>query len=74
MSQTSLIINYLKEGNSISPREALDMFGSFRLSGRIYELRHGKYDGTCYDITEEPHEGKQYAIYRLRKPEQMNLI
>ena len=74
MSQITQILNHLQEGNSLSPLEALNMFGCFRLSGRIFELRHGEYDGTCYDIVEEPHEGKQYAIYRLRKPEQTNLF
>jgi hypothetical protein len=74
MSQTTQILNHLKEGNTLSPLEALDMFGCLRLGARIWELRHGEYDGTCYDITEEPHEGKQYAIYRLREHKQINLI
>ena len=74
MSQTAQILNYLKEGNSLSPLEALNLFGSLRLGARIHELRHGQYDGTFYDIVEEPHEGKQYSLYRLREPKQETLL
>lgn len=38
-SQCKLIKDWLLAGNKITPIEALNMFGSLRLSGRIHELR-----------------------------------
>ena len=49
-SQNKQIINYLKRGKSITPIEALNRFGCFRLSGRIHNLRNGDFDGTHYKI------------------------
>jgi hypothetical protein len=37
-SQWKRILDYLESGNKITPVEALDMFGSFRLSERIREI------------------------------------
>jgi hypothetical protein len=30
---------YLKSGGALTPKDALNLFGSFRLSARIFELR-----------------------------------
>lgn len=38
-TQNAQILFYLKQGKAISPLEALNMFGCFRLAGRIYDLR-----------------------------------
>ena len=38
-SQCKLILNYLKENGTITQREAIDLFGCYRLSARIYNLR-----------------------------------
>lgn len=38
-SQAKRILAYLKAGNRITPIEALEKFGSFRLGARIAELR-----------------------------------
>ena len=38
-SQTHFIRVWLEEGNSITPIEALEMFGSFRLSAIIFVLK-----------------------------------
>lgn len=65
-SQEEQVLSYLKAGNMISPIEALNLFGCFRLSARIYNLRHGKHDGVHYEIEEVAHDGKQYAIYKLK--------
>lgn len=67
MTQIAHILAHLKSGKTISPLEALELYGCFRLGARIWDLRHGKHDGTRYDIEEIPHEGKQYAVYRLKK-------
>lgn len=34
-TQNAQILHYLKQGKTISPLEALNMFGCFRLAGRI---------------------------------------
>lgn len=41
-AQCSSILKHLRSGKTITPLEALKKFGSFRLSARIYDLRHGK--------------------------------
>lgn len=38
-SQKARILAYMMEGNSITPIDALNKFGSFRLGARIAELR-----------------------------------
>lgn len=60
-SQKQLILDYLLEGNEITPMDALNKFGCFRLGARIADL---KKDG--YDIkTRIAKGGKNYAIYTL---------
>ena len=38
-SQNHAILKYLQGGNSLTPLEALKLFGCFRLGGRIYDLK-----------------------------------
>lgn len=62
-SQNKQILEYLKNGNSITPIEALNLFGSFRLGARIKDLR----DGGHNIITELVKDGrKRYAKYYLK--------
>lgn len=42
-SQATMIGNYLMEGNHITPLEALNLFGSMRLSAVIFTLRERGY-------------------------------
>lgn len=68
-SQRAKICAYLKDGKSITPIEALNMFGAFRLSAIIYVLKNN------YDMpieTEIVYEdgGKRYARYYLKKDEE----
>ena len=59
--QKDLCLRYLMEYGSITPLEALEAFGCFRLSAVIYDLRH---EG--YPIQTHINEGKKkYAIYEL---------
>lgn len=61
-TQKEMCLDYLQRHGSITPLEALNAFGCFRLSAIIYELRHE--DG--YVITTRINEGKKmYAIYEL---------
>ena len=39
MTQNDGILKYLEAGNTLTPMDALRLFGSFRLSARIFELR-----------------------------------
>lgn len=65
-SQRARIQAYLNDGNSITPIEALNLFGAFRLSAIIYVL---KYDYGMDIKTEMVYEegGKRYARYFLNK-------
>ena len=38
-TQNQIILSHLKSGKIITPMDALDICGSFRLSARIYELK-----------------------------------
>lgn len=46
-SQNQQVLSYLKTGKVITPIEALDMFGCFRLSARIYELKDSGWPIHC---------------------------
>ena len=60
-SQKQQILDYLLEGNEITPMDALNKFGCFRLGARIADL---KKDG--YDIKTRIAKGdKNYAIYTM---------
>lgn len=65
-TQRAQIRAWLSEGNSITPIQALEMFGCFRLSAIIYIL---KYDDGMSIETEMVYEakGKRYAKYYLKK-------
>lgn len=39
MTQNEAILKHLKEKGSITPLEALELYGCFRLSARIHNLR-----------------------------------
>ena len=38
-AQTELVLQHLKKRKSITPLEALNLYGIFRLSARIYDLK-----------------------------------
>ena len=60
-SQKKNIKTHLEKVGFITPLEALQLYGCFRLASRIAELRE---EGLAI-VTERPSVGKQYAIYRL---------
>jgi len=62
MNQSQLILNHLKSGRSITPIEALNLYGCFRLGARIFDLKTRGY----FIRRELVHDnGKQYASYSL---------
>ena len=63
-SQNKLILEYRKIANKITPLEALNNFGCFRLSSRIFDLRQRGFN----IITEKKKvDGKTFAEYSLEK-------
>lgn len=45
VSQTRAILAYMKAGNGITPMDALNLCGCFRLSARIAEIKKLGYAG-----------------------------
>ena len=63
-SQRKQVRNWLMKGKSITPIEALQMFGAFRLSAIIFVLKN-EYDMPIKtEMVYEPN-GKRYAKYYL---------
>jgi len=62
MTQNQQIKSYLEKGKSITPIDALNKFGCFRLAARINELRKDGLNIATKIVTKE---GKTYASYRL---------
>ena len=67
MSQAQAILEYLKQGNSISPLEALHKFGCFRLGARIWDLKQAGYNIQEEDVKLN---GKRFAKYTMVKPQE----
>lgn len=65
-SQNKQIKAYLESGRSITPLDALNLFDSFRLSARIFDLRNDYGMDIKSEIVES--NGKRYAKYWLNKP------
>ena len=65
-TQCARILAHLRAGHSLTPLEALSMFGSLRLAARIDDL---KADGFVFDVTMVKRNGKKFASYRLRTPQ-----
>ncbi|WP_428383587.1 helix-turn-helix domain-containing protein [Nevskia ramosa] len=63
-SQCSQIRRHLEAGNSITPLDALRMFGSMRIAARIYDLSNQGLNITK-EMVDDPQSGKRFASYRL---------
>ena len=61
-SQNKQILEFLKLGHTLTPIEALCLFGCFRLSARIYDLRDKGNDIVSEKVIRN---GKRVAQYRL---------
>jgi len=61
-SQTKLIEQHLKSGKAITPIDALNLYGCFRLGARIFDLKEKGLD----IVTDMVQSGKKrFATYRL---------
>lgn len=67
-TQRSQIKAYLLEGNSITPLEALRMFGCFRLAAVVFDLKKTGMDIVTRKV--KVTDKKYVAEYSLRKDEE----
>ena len=61
-SQNKQILNHLESGKSITPIDALNLFGCLRLGARIHDLKSAGYDIKTEIRTVN---GKRFAEYSL---------
>jgi len=62
-SQQEKILDYLLEGKSITPLEALRYFGCFRLSAIVFNLKQQGYEFTTKLVKNK--YGNKFARYSL---------
>ena len=62
-SQTLQVLDYIKEYGSITPLEALENIGCFRLGARIWELKDMGFPVTGTMVTEN---GKRFKRYYMK--------
>lgn len=66
-SLTNRVANYLRQGNRISQRDAVNLFGAWRLGGIVHRLR--KNDGMNIVTDLVPNgNGSEHAVYYLELP------
>lgn len=63
-SQKERILEHLLSGKSISPLEALNLYGSLRLGARIADIRSEGYI-VYMEMVKDPKTGKRYAQYYM---------
>ena len=63
-SQRLRILAHLRSGKSITPLEALNLYGCFRLGARIWDLRNEGYDIGMELVKNQ--NGKRFACYYLQ--------
>jgi hypothetical protein len=63
LSQKKMIREYLMSGKSITPIDALQLFGCFRLATRVFELKE---EGMPIVTTMIESNGKRFASYSLK--------
>ena len=67
MSQNQKILKHLRSGKSLSPLQALGLFGCYRLAGRIYDLKRAGHQ--IETIIKSDDQGRTYASYALKHDE-----
>jgi hypothetical protein len=68
MTQNDTLLNHMLTGRSISPLEALGLYGVFRLAARMFELKAMGVD--IQKVTKVDINGKQYAEYSINPNEE----
>jgi hypothetical protein len=69
VSQTLALQRYLAKGRSITPMDALKLFGCFRLGARIYDLKRAGWNIVTSTVSKN---GKRFAEYRMVKSNTRN--
>lgn len=64
MSQEKRILNHLQRGKKLTPLEALNKFGCFRLSARVYDLIEKGWDIRSSLIWVGRKRVAQYALFK----------
>ena len=72
MSQEDQILEHLIMGNEITPIDALQKFGCFRLGARIWDLKQKGFQIESKLKSDEV-TGKHYAVYYIPKEKQLSL-
>lgn len=67
MTQNEQILKHLQDGHKITPMEALRLYGCFRLSARILELRKSGWQIDTANITEGKKTFAEYSMSNDRK-------
>lgn len=63
-TQSEKILTYLSKGKGLTPIDALNKFGCFRLAARIADLRSQGYTIWTDTVTKN---GKTFASYKMAK-------
>lgn len=63
-SQKDMILDHLMSGRSLTPMEALNLYGSFRLGARIADIRAEGYI-VYTEMVKDSKTGKRYAQYSM---------
>ena len=69
-SQSENVLAHLMEGHSITPLDALEQYGCFRLASIIHNLRKDGYKIKTKTVSNLK-SGKTYASYKLEKNAQL---
>lgn len=65
-TQMLAIKDWLEAGHTITPLDALERFGCFRLSAQIFNLKKLGLEIDC-NMEVNPQTGKRYGVYRLKE-------
>lgn len=71
MTQKDMILRYMQEHGSITQLQAVEEFGCYRLSGRIYDLKNDGFAIRRDTVTKKNRNGKavSFARYHLEENE-----
>ena len=68
MSQTTDVIDYIRDNGSITTKQAMEDLGCYRLSGRIYDIRAIGITVENEMITVQNRKGKDCRVARYTIP------
>lgn len=69
LNQKALILKFMRDFGSITPVEAIEEFGCYRLGARIWDLRHDGHAIKTHTVTRKNRYGKtvSFAKYILEE-------